>query len=66
MKKNSVSIVRKRKPSDQASKTFISNSNSSAMFLGSGKRGKQNGAIYKKNKLWKYIVITILFNYITY
>ena len=51
MKKNSVSIVRKRKPSDQASKTFISNSNSSAMFLGSGKRGKQNGAIYKKNKL---------------
>lgn len=49
MKNNSVTIVRKRKPSDQASKTFINNHNSSGLFLGSGKRAK--GASYKKNRL---------------
>lgn len=50
MKQNSVTIVRKRKPSDQASKTFINNNNSSGMFLGSGKRSKA-AASYKKSKL---------------
>ena len=44
-----MSLIRKRKPSDSAQKTFITNSNSSGLFMGSG--GKRiKGSNVKKAK----------------